>query len=175
MFKFTDSIPDLAIKLLDTDDFKELKPELTDEQKKTKESTIEATLGHLQKLMDAKNEKSQQLLIKVREEQGKQYEALKTYHPPNKNFVHWKKEDDKFDKFEKFLLDELSDDTKGYTLALIDFYADWCPPCRNITRDFILLSTQNEKVLFFKINTDECKEICKNAKYNIECMPTYVT
>ena len=160
------------MKLLELDEWKELKPELTEEESKTEEKKIETTLQHLQKLMDEKNDKSLELLKKVREESAKQYEVLKKYHPKNKNFIHWEKSNDDFDKFEKEILEQLTNEENKYTLILIDFFADWCPPCRMITRDYIKLSIENKNVLFIKINTDECPTICKNAKYNIECMPT---
>lgn len=39
--------------------------------------------------------------------------------------------------------------------VLVDFYADWCPPCRMVSPVLEELSEQIEDVEFLKINVDE--------------------
>jgi len=63
---------------------------------------------------------------------------------------------------------ELIHDTKP---VLVDFYADWCQPCKMVTP--ILQKVKHEmgeKVRIVKINVDNNQAI--SAKYNIRSIPT---
>ena len=49
---------------------------------------------------------------------------------------------------------------KGKLPAVIDFYADWCGPCRRVAPIMEKLSeTYNGKLLVYKINVDQEKEL----------------
>lgn len=51
---------------------------------------------------------------------------------------------------------------KGNLPAIIDFYADWCRPCKMIAPIMEELATQyNGKVNFYKINVDEQSEVAQ--------------
>jgi len=55
--------------------------------------------------------------------------------------------------------------------AVVDFYADWCGPCRLVSPIIESLSKEyNGKVRFFKVNTDENQELA--VKYDIMSIPT---
>jgi thioredoxin 1 len=57
--------------------------------------------------------------------------------------------------------------------VVVDFYADWCGPCR--TADPILeeLSSALEgRVKFAKVNVDDCDAVARS--YGIHSIPTYV-
>ena len=59
------------------------------------------------------------------------------------------------------------------TLTMVDFYADWCPPCRMFAP--ILEEMAKElaaKVTVGKVNVDELQEVTE--KQRIECMPTFI-
>ncbi len=55
--------------------------------------------------------------------------------------------------------------------AVVDFYADWCPPCKMVSPVIDSLSKEYAgKVKFVKINTDENPELAQ--KYEIMSIPT---
>jgi thioredoxin 1 len=55
--------------------------------------------------------------------------------------------------------------------AVVDFYADWCGPCRMVSPIIETLSHEYVgKVKFVKVNTDENPELAE--KYGIMSIPT---
>jgi len=56
-------------------------------------------------------------------------------------------------------------------LVLVDFWAEWCAPCRMLAPTFEKLSeTYGNSVTFAKVNVDELPEIAE--KYAIRSIPT---
>ncbi len=59
----------------------------------------------------------------------------------------------------------------GELPCVIDFYADWCGPCKMVAPIIEELSKEYEgKVLFYKINTDEEQELA--ALFGIQSIPS---
>ena len=57
--------------------------------------------------------------------------------------------------------------------AIIDFYADWCGPCRRLAPVLDELAAEYAgKVVFYKVNVDDEKEIA--AAFGISSLPTLV-
>lgn len=57
--------------------------------------------------------------------------------------------------------------------AVVDFYADWCPPCRIVSPIIEGLSQEYAgRVKFVKINTDENPELAE--RYGIMSIPTII-
>ncbi|KAJ5123995.1 thioredoxin-domain-containing protein [Penicillium bovifimosum] len=59
--------------------------------------------------------------------------------------------------------------------VVIDFYADWCPPCRAIAPTFSKLADDcavTGQLAFAKVNVDHAKDVAK--RYNITSMPTFL-
>jgi thioredoxin 1 len=55
--------------------------------------------------------------------------------------------------------------------VLVDFYADWCGPCKMVAPTMEKLSEEyGSKVKFVKINVDENQEL--SSKYDIMSIPT---
>ncbi len=56
---------------------------------------------------------------------------------------------------------------------VVDFYADWCPPCQQMKPVFAALAEKyNGKVDFVSINVDEERELA--AAYGVESIPYFV-
>ncbi|KAM7210916.1 Thioredoxin-like fold [Rhypophila decipiens] len=59
--------------------------------------------------------------------------------------------------------------------VVIDFYADWCGPCRAIAPIFASLSEAHStpgKLAFAKVNADDAKDIV--AKYDVHGLPSFL-
>ena len=56
--------------------------------------------------------------------------------------------------------------------VLIDFYADWCGPCRMVSPFVDEIADENPQYLVVKINVDESPEIA--SAFNVESIPTLV-
>jgi thioredoxin 1 len=60
---------------------------------------------------------------------------------------------------------------KGSKPAIIDFYADWCGPCKSIAPSLEELSAEYEdELVIYKIDTD--KEMELSALFGIQSIPT---
>lgn len=53
-------------------------------------------------------------------------------------------------------------------LTIVDFYADWCGPCKMLGQEFIELSKEND-VKIVKINVDNYQAI--SAKFSVYSIP----
>lgn len=59
---------------------------------------------------------------------------------------------------------------KGEKPAIIDFYADWCAPCKTIAPILEELSKEYENIEFYKVNTEEQPELA--AVFAIQSIPS---
>lgn len=60
---------------------------------------------------------------------------------------------------------------KGELPAIVDFYADWCGPCRAVAPVLEELSREYEgKLLIYKIDTDKEEEL--SSLFGIQSIPT---
>ena len=59
---------------------------------------------------------------------------------------------------------------KSEGTTLVDFYADWCGPCKMMAPAIEKLSEENTNVKFGKVNVDENPDLAE--KYNIMSIPT---
>jgi thioredoxin 1 len=57
--------------------------------------------------------------------------------------------------------------------VLVDFYADWCGPCKNMDPILKQLKVEmKDKLSIIKINVDKNQSIA--AKYQVQGIPTYI-
>lgn len=54
-------------------------------------------------------------------------------------------------------------------LVLVDFYADWCGPCRMLASQLEAIKDDRDDAKIVKINVDESRELAK--KYGIMSIP----
>lgn len=64
-------------------------------------------------------------------------------------------------------LNEISDGN-----CFVDFWAEWCGPCRMVGPIFERLSSQYSEIKFFKNNIDEWGDFAKSL--NIQSIPTLI-
>lgn len=57
-------------------------------------------------------------------------------------------------------------------LVLVDFYADWCGPCKMVSPIVDELSEQMNDIKFRKVNVDEENNLA--MRYNVRSIPTLV-
>ena len=57
-------------------------------------------------------------------------------------------------------------------LVLVDFYADWCMPCKMLAPVMEQLAQENDTVKFFKVNVDEEPQLA--AKFGVMSIPTVI-
>ena len=57
--------------------------------------------------------------------------------------------------------------------SLVDFYADWCAPCRMIAPVLEQLATENTELKIIKVNVDENPGV--GETYNIQGIPALRT
>ena len=63
---------------------------------------------------------------------------------------------------------------KSDKLVLIDFYADWCGPCKALAPTLEKFAEENQdKVKVVKVNVDEAPEVA--AAFNVRSIPMLVT
>lgn len=60
----------------------------------------------------------------------------------------------------------------GSKLVVVDFYATWCGPCKNIAPAVEQMAGEFTDVVFLKVDVDEAEDIA--SRYEISCMPTFL-
>ena len=62
----------------------------------------------------------------------------------------------------------------NFPKVIIDFYAPWCGPCKNISPVLTQLSNapENKGIKFYKVNVEELEEI--STKCGIKSLPTFM-
>ncbi|ODN04252.1 Thioredoxin-T [Orchesella cincta] len=73
------------------------------------------------------------------------------FHCGRAEFTFWKREDDLKSKL-KAAADKL---------VVVDFYADWCGPCKMIAPKLEAWAVAMPNLVFFKVNVDECEDVAR--------------
>lgn len=61
---------------------------------------------------------------------------------------------------------------KSEKAVLVDFYAEWCGPCKMLAPVIDQIAKENEDIKVAKINVDEAQELAE--KYGVMSIPTLV-
>lgn len=56
--------------------------------------------------------------------------------------------------------------------TILDFYADWCGPCKMLAPIFTQLDSEMENVTFGKVNVDEEQKLAQ--QFNVSTIPTLI-
>jgi thioredoxin 1 len=64
------------------------------------------------------------------------------------------------------------DETVSDGIVLIDFWAEWCGPCKRFAPAFEQASERYTDITFAKVDTDEQREL--SARYGVTSIPTLV-
>jgi thioredoxin 1 len=64
------------------------------------------------------------------------------------------------------------DETVSDGIVFIDFWAEWCGPCKRFAPVFEQASERNADITFAKVDTDEQREL--SARYGVTSIPTLV-
>ena len=70
----------------------------------------------------------------------------------------------------KIGMEQLDETLKNNDIVLIDFWADWCGPCKMFGPVFEAASEVHSDVVFAKCNTEEDQELA--AAFGVKSIPT---
>jgi thioredoxin 1 len=66
--------------------------------------------------------------------------------------------------------DNFNEEVQNHPIAILDFWAPWCAPCRTFAPIFEKVSEEYPEILFGKINTEDEQELA--GHFGIRSIPT---
>ena len=104
-------------------------------------------------------------------------------------------EDDEFEKIQKKQLEDLlkqqnlnnildktpvmeltsenfNQEMANNDLLLVDFWAEWCGPCKSMHPIFTRMAKKYKRVRFARVNVDKSQDIA--MKYGVQSIPTFI-
>lgn len=65
---------------------------------------------------------------------------------------------------------QLNDAIASGKLVLVDFFAEWCGPCKRFLETLAKVAPEFPNVIFIKVNVDDFKELA--SKYQVSSIPS---
>ena len=56
--------------------------------------------------------------------------------------------------------------------VVIDFFADWCGPCKRIAPEYVKLSEKYTDIVFLKVDSDESSSLSES--FDVRALPTFI-
>jgi len=56
--------------------------------------------------------------------------------------------------------------------VVIDFFGDWCGPCKRVAPVYAELSEKLTDIVFLKVNVDEAEEVAEG--FEVTSLPTFI-
>ncbi len=61
---------------------------------------------------------------------------------------------------------------KAENVVVLDFYADWCGPCRMLAPIFEELANEMDSVDFYKVNVEDASDLA--SRFGVRSIPTII-
>jgi len=68
--------------------------------------------------------------------------------------------------------ENLEEAMKSETLVALDFFGEWCGPCKTMLPIFTKVDSETEDINFYKVNVDTNKDLTN--KFNVKSIPTVI-
>ena len=68
--------------------------------------------------------------------------------------------------------ENFSQEITNNNLLLVDFWAEWCGPCKSMHPIFTRMAKKYKRVRFARINVDNAQDIA--MKYGVQSIPTFI-
>ena len=69
-------------------------------------------------------------------------------------------------------LENFNQEIRNNDLLLVDFWAEWCGPCKSMHPIFTRMAKKYKRVRFARVNVDKFQNIA--MKYGVQSIPTFI-